>query len=50
MHKKIKVVELFAVVVSDGIFTFNKTKKILQEFQKVISVPVWLIGIDIKIN
>ena len=37
-------------MLSDGIVTFNKTKKILQEFQKVISVPVWLIGVDIKIN
>ena len=37
-------------MLSDGIVTFNKTKNILQEFQKVISVPVWLIGIDIKIN
>ena len=35
-------------MLSDGIVTFNKTKKILEEFQKVISVPVWLIGLDIK--
>lgn len=33
---------------SDGIVTFDKTKEILKEFQKVISVPVWLIGLDMK--
>lgn len=32
---------------SDGIVTFDKTYKILKEFEKVINVPVWLIGIDI---
>ena len=36
-------------MLSDGIVTFNKSKKILTEFQKVISVPIWLIGLDIKI-
>lgn len=35
-------------LLSDGIVTFEKTKKILEEFSKVISVPVWLVGIDIK--
>lgn len=35
-------------MLSDGIVTFDKTKKILDEFSKVISVPVWLIGLDVK--
>lgn len=35
-------------MLSDGIVTFDKTKKIVEEFSKVISVPVWLIGIDIE--
>ncbi len=34
-------------MLSDGIVTFDKTKKIMEEFSKVISVPVWLIGIDV---
>jgi hypothetical protein len=33
---------------SDGIVTFDKTIKIIQDFEKVINVPVWLVGIDIK--
>ncbi|MCX6148729.1 MAG: hypothetical protein NTW25_15965 [Candidatus Kapabacteria bacterium] len=36
------------VMLSDGIVTFEKTKKILKDFNKVISVPVWLIGIDVE--
>lgn len=35
-------------MLSDGIVTFDKTKKILDEFSKVISVPVWLIGLDVE--
>lgn len=35
-------------LLSDGIVTFDKTKKIMEEFSKVISVPVWLIGIDVN--
>lgn len=35
-------------MLSEGIVTFEKTKKILEDFSKVISVPVWLIGLDIK--
>ena len=35
-------------MLSDGIVTFNKTKNILKEFSKVISVPVWLVGLDLK--
>lgn len=37
-------------LLSDGIVTFDKTVKILEEFAKVISVPVWLIGIDISVS
>ncbi len=37
-------------MLSDGIVTFNKTKEILKSFSKVISVPVWLIGLDINEN
>ena len=33
-------------MLSDGIVTFSKVRTILQEFEKVISVPVWLIGLD----
>jgi hypothetical protein len=33
---------------SDSIVSFESTKEILEEFKKVISVPIWLIGIDIK--
>jgi hypothetical protein len=33
---------------SDGIVTFDKTLRIIQEFEKIIIVPVWLVGIDIK--
>jgi hypothetical protein len=35
-------------MLSDGIVTFNKTKTILKDFAKVISVPVWIVGLDIK--
>ncbi|MBL7801838.1 MAG: hypothetical protein JNL95_14035 [Chitinophagales bacterium] len=35
-------------LLSDGIVTFDKTKKIMEDFSKVISVPVWLIGIDVE--
>jgi hypothetical protein len=34
---------------SDGIVTFADSKLILEEFAKVISVPVWLIGLDISL-
>jgi len=37
-------------MLSDGIVTFDKTKKIIDDFAKVISVPVWLIGIDADIK
>ena len=33
-------------MLSDGIVTFDKSKKIIDDFAKVISVPVWLIGVD----
>jgi len=35
-------------MLSDGIVTYDKSVKILNDFAKVISVPVWVIGIDIK--
>ncbi|MDC1068675.1 BglII/BstYI family type II restriction endonuclease [Candidatus Kapabacteria bacterium] len=35
-------------MLSDGIVTFDKSVKILNDFAKVISVPVWVIGIDLK--
>lgn len=37
-------------LLSDGIVTFDKTKKIIEEFSKVITVPVWLIGIDVSLE
>ena len=36
------------LMLSNGIVTFSKAKTILQEFEKVVSVPVWLIGLDFK--
>jgi hypothetical protein len=33
---------------SDGIVTFDKTLRIIKDFEKVINVPVWLVGIDIR--
>jgi hypothetical protein len=36
-------------LLSDGIVTFDKTVKIIEDFSKVINVPVWLIGIDVDI-
>ena len=33
---------------SDGIVTFDKTIKIIKDFEKVINVPIWLVGIDIR--
>lgn len=36
-------------MLSDGIVTFNKTKVILQDFAKVISVPVWVVGLDLEV-
>lgn len=33
---------------SDGIVTFKNSKEIISEFEKVITVPTWLIGIDIE--
>jgi hypothetical protein len=35
-------------LLSDGIVTFNGTKDIISEFAKVITVPIWLIGLDIE--
>lgn len=36
-------------LLSDGIVNFEDTKQILREFAKVISVPVWVIGLDVEI-
>jgi len=35
-------------LLSEGIVTFDKTKKIIEEFSKVLTVPIWLIGLDTK--
>ncbi len=35
-------------MLSDGIVTFDKTKAILKDFAKVISVPVWVVGLDME--
>lgn len=35
-------------LLSDGIVTFGNTVKIIEEFAKVINVPVWVIGLDIE--
>jgi hypothetical protein len=37
-------------MLSDGIVTFDNSKKIIQDFSKVISVPIWIVGIDIDTN
>ena len=34
-------------MLSDGIVTFDKTRRVLQDFAKVISVPVWIVGLDL---
>lgn len=39
---------MLETMLSDGIVTFEKTKRILQDFEKVISVPVWVVGLDIE--
>jgi len=33
---------------SDGIVNFTDSKAMIQEFHKVITVPIWLLGIDYK--
>ena len=38
-------------LLSDGIVTFEKTKNIVTEFSKVLTIPIWVIGIDVdRIN
>lgn len=37
-------------MLSDGIVTFDNAKKIILDFAKVISVPIWLVGIDFENN
>jgi hypothetical protein len=36
-------------MLSDGIVTFDKTVKLLKEFSKVVNVPIWVVGLDIKV-
>ena len=36
-------------MLSDGIVTFDKTVKLLKEFSKVVNVPIWVVGIDVKV-
>jgi hypothetical protein len=35
-------------LLSDGIVTYEGTKEIIKEFAKVITVPIWLIGLDME--
>jgi len=37
-------------MLSNSIVTYDKSKKIIDDFAKVISVPVWLIGVDADIT
>lgn len=37
-------------MLSDGIVTYDKIVKILEEFAKIISVPVWVVGIDLELQ
>ena len=34
--------------ISTATVNFNKTKKLFEEFKNVLSMPIWLIGIDIE--
>ena len=36
-------------LLSSSIVTYEKTVSLLKDFSKVINVPVWVIGVDIKI-
>jgi len=36
------------VLLSDGIVTYSKTHKIIEDFAKVISVPIWVVGVDVE--
>jgi hypothetical protein len=35
-------------MLSDGIVTFDSVKRIIIDFAKVISVPIWVVGIDVR--
>ncbi|QPW51915.1 hypothetical protein G9298_30260 (plasmid) [Bacillus thuringiensis] len=37
-----------ANAISDGTVNFEKSKSIFEEFKSILSMPIWLIGIDIK--
>lgn len=32
---------------SEGIVTFDKTVRVIKDFEKVINVPVWVVGLDV---
>ena len=36
-------------LLSSSIVTFDKTVSLLKDFSKVINVPIWVVGLDIKI-
>jgi hypothetical protein len=42
--------DLLASKLSDGIVNFKQSKEIISEFAKVITVPIWLIGINIDLQ
>lgn len=33
---------------SEGIVTFDKMKKTLEQYGSIVKIPVWLIGIDVR--
>ncbi len=33
---------------SDNVVNFEDTRKVIQEFAKVITVPVWVVGVDVR--
>ncbi len=37
-------------MLSGGIVTFDKTVKIIKEFEKVLAVPIWVIGLDLELK
>ena len=37
-------------MLSDGIVTYDGTVQILKDFEKVISVPIWVIGLDLDVS
>ncbi|QFT87679.1 Restriction endonuclease BglII [Bacillus sp. THAF10] len=39
---------VLADAISDGTVNFKKSKDVFEEYKNVLSMPIWLIGIDIK--